>query len=625
MGLTSVIGTAASGLRATQAGMDVVSQNVANAGSVGYTRRTLTSTQQVSGDQTTGVNVVGATRILNSLVQRQLRLETAGASYTAVRSSYASSLDAMFDAPGGTGSLSTLVNAYAGSLQSLANAPDQYTAQAGTLAAASDLAGSLNSLTKQVQSLRQNTEDALAQDVDKANTLLKQIAQVNAQVTSPSADTGTAAFQDQRDALIDQLSELVDVNVTQQANGSVTIATTGGFTLFDGSSSAQLSFDRRSPIGAQSAYGTDPAKRSVGTITATDSLGHKSDLIASGVIRSGEIKGLVELRDETLVQSQRQLDEFAAGLASSLSDKTVAGTPVPATAASGTGFSFDLSKLSPGNSLTVATTAGGVAKTVTFVRADSAASATAATSADGSTVGLDMSAGMTAVVAKVQATLGSSSQFNVSSPGGSTLSILDNGPTGTTATTSVTAMSALTSVTDPLNGSGQLALFVDGDAGQPYSGSLEHGSQLTGFAGRIQVSKTVAASPTSLVNFTTPMKQDETPTRPIFLLDQLTSASRTFTGASGIGGSNAPYTGTLADFSSQIVVTQAANANSATQLNEGQQTVLNAVKSRYSQDAGVNIDTEMTQLIQLQTAYGANARILTAAKDMMDMLLRVGQ
>ncbi len=624
MGLSSIIGTAASGLRATQAGMDVVSQNVANAGSVGYTRRTLTSTQQVSGDQTTGVNVAGATRILNSLVQRQLRLETAGASYTAVKSSYASSLDAMFDAPGGTGSLPTLVQAYAGSLGTLANAPDQYTAQAGAVAAASDLAGSLNSLTKQVQSLRQNTEDALALDVDRANTLLKQIAQVNAQVTSPSADTGTAAFQDQRDALIDQLSELVDVNVTQKTNGSVTISTTGGFTLFDGASSAQLSFDRRSPIGAQSAYSMDPAKRSVGTITATDSLGRTSDLVASGVIRSGEIKGLVELRDETLVQSQRQLDEFAAGLASSLSDKTVGGTAVPATAIAGAGFSFDLSKLSPGNSLTVSTKVGTTAKTVTFVRADSAAAAAAASSADGLTVGLDMSAGMTAVVAQVQAALGSSSQFTVTSSGGSTLAALDNGPTGTTATTSVTAMSALTSVTDPLNGSGQLGLFVDGDAGQPYSGSLEHGSQLTGFAGRIAVGASVAGNPAALVNYQASMTAGD-PTRPVFLLDQLTSASRTFTGAAGIGGSNAPFTGTLADFSSQIVVTQAANANSAGQLNQGQQTVLNAVKSRYSQDAGVNIDTEMTQLIQLQTAYGANARILTAAKDMMDMLLRVGQ
>ena len=48
------------------------------------------------------------------------------------------------------------------------------------------------------------------------------------------------------------------------------------------------------------------------------------------------------------------------------------------------------------------------------------------------------------------------------------------------------------------------------------------------------------------------------------------------------------------------------------------------IQSRFVDQAGVNIDTEMTQLIQLQTAYGANARILAAAKEMMDMLLRVG-
>ena len=80
MSVSSVIDTASAGLRATQAGLDVVSQNVANSSTVGYTRRTLTTTQTVSGNQTTGVNVVGVQRTLDTMVQKQLRLETAGAS-----------------------------------------------------------------------------------------------------------------------------------------------------------------------------------------------------------------------------------------------------------------------------------------------------------------------------------------------------------------------------------------------------------------------------------------------------------------------------------------------------------------------------------------------------------------
>ena len=50
---------------------------------------------------------------------------------------------------------------------------------------------------------------------------------------------------------------------------------------------------------------------------------------------------------------------------------------------------------------------------------------------------------------------------------------------------------------------------------------------------------------------------------------------------------------------------------------------LAAVESRYREDTGVNIDQEMAQLVQLQTAYGANARVMTAVRDMMDMLMRM--
>ena len=82
--------------------------------------------------------------------------------------------------------------------------------------------------------------------------------------------------------------------------------------------------------------------------------------------------------------------------------------------------------------------------------------------------------------------------------------------------------------------------------------------------------------------------------------------------------------GTVGDFATQLIATQASDAGSATALNQGQQVVLNSVTARMSAMSGVNVDTEMTQLIQLQTAYGANARVMSAAKEMLDTLMRVG-
>jgi flagellar hook-associated protein 1 FlgK len=113
-------------------------------------------------------------------------------------------------------------------------------------------------------------------------------------------------------------------------------------------------------------------------------------------------------------------------------------------------------------------------------------------------------------------------------------------------------------------------------------------------------------------------------TRPALLLSTLVTGRQGFSAAAGIG-SNLGFTGTVADFAQQAISMQAANSIAANNLDEGQRTVLNGVLGRYSEQAGVNIDTELTQLIQLQTAYSANARVMTAAKDLMDMLLRTVQ
>jgi flagellar hook-associated protein 1 FlgK len=58
-------------------------------------------------------------------------------------------------------------------------------------------------------------------------------------------------------------------------------------------------------------------------------------------------------------------------------------------------------------------------------------------------------------------------------------------------------------------------------------------------------------------------------------------------------------------------------------IDEGQQIALTSIESRFAESAGVNIDQEMTQLVALQTAYGANARVMTAVRDMLDMLMRI--
>ena len=86
------------------------------------------------------------------------------------------------------------------------------------------------------------------------------------------------------------------------------------------------------------------------------------------------------------------------------------------------------------------------------------------------------------------------------------------------------------------------------------------------------------------------------PTRPNFILNQMTDASLTYSPSTGVGSAAAPYSGTLTDYMSQIVSQQSQAATAATNLQQGQDTVVSALQQRFNDQSGVNINTEMSNL-----------------------------
>ena len=200
-----------------------------------------------------------------------------------------------------------------------------------------------------------------------------------------------------------------------------------------------------------------------------------------------------------------------------------------------------------------------------------------------------------------------------------TLQVLNAGAT----TNVVDALSATSTVTSLTSGGAQLPLFTDD--GQPITGVLTAtGSQTTGLAGSIAVNPALVATPAGLVAYAANSPAGD-PTRPNFILNQMTNAALTFSPTTGIGSAQAPYSGTLADYMSQIVSQQSQAANAATSLQQGQDTVLSALQQRFNTQSGVNIDTEMSNLIALQNAYGANARVMSTIEQLMSTLLQVVQ
>jgi flagellar hook-associated protein 1 FlgK len=625
MGLSQALSTAMSGLRATQASLALVGSNVANAETPGYVRKTVVQIAGTTGDYGSSVLLNGVNRELDQYLQTQLRTETSGASYADVRSTFLSNLQNVYGNPDETGTIEDAFNKLLTAFQALSTSPDSQSARIGAVSAAQTMAQQLNATTQGIQALRANAETGINDSITTANNAMAQIAFINNQLQSNGAtDASTAALLDQRDQYINQLSELMDIRTVTNSLNQVTVFTNSGVQLV-GTEASRLSFNPQGTMTPNTLYNTDPTKNNVGTITISFPHGGSYDLVSTNSIRSGKIAAYLELRDKTLVQAQAQIDQFAASMASALSDKTTDGTAAPASVAPQAGYDLDLSGLQSGNviHITYKDNTTNTTHNLSIVRVDDPSvlplSNTATLDPGDEVLGIDFSAGIGSVVTQLNAALGPTASLQFSNPSGSTLRVLDDGAPNRT---DVTAASVTTTISSLTSGSVQLPLFTDN--GGLFSGAITaNGLQQTGLAGRISVNLGLLGDPSRMiVSSTSPLTASGDSSRSDFILSQLSSGTYRYSPQTGIGTTGAPFSGTLINFAKQFISQQGEAASSAKQLADGQDVVLNTLQKKVSATSGVNIDDEMAHLLALQNAYSANARVMSSIKQMYDTLIQ---
>ena len=619
MGLGQALTSAVSGLRVTQSGLSLIAGNIANAETPGYVKKTATQVASASGELTIGVRLSSINRELDQYLQRQLRMETSGGSYASTRAAFFQRLQGIFGQPGAENALETVFNDFVSAAQALSTSPDSSSARYSLLNAGRTLAQHLNGMTADIQSLRSDAELGLSDAVNQANEAMRQIAAINRQLGLTNVQDATAAtLQDQRDLYIDRLSQLMDIKVVATDHNKVNIFTRSGAQLV-GDQASTMTFDAKGSLSANTLWNADPAKRGTGTITLNAG-GGSVDLIAGNAFGSGAIAALLEMRDHVLVDAQAQVDQIASAMSRALSDRTTAGTAV--TAGAQTGFDVDIGALLAGNTINLTYTDNtNTQRQITIMRVDDPSalplSAGATPNPNDKVVGVDFSGGMASILAQINGALGSTG-LQFSNTSGTTLRVLDDGAGGQVNVDALSATSTMTSLT---SGGAALPFFLDGT--KPYSGAVTGiGPQSLGLAGRLVINPALLADPSRLVVYqTSPLTPAADATRPNFLLDRLTNAILDFAPQAGVGTVSAPFSGSLQSYMRQMLSQQGEAAATADSLNQGQQVVVNSLQQRYADQSSVNIDEEMANLLKLQTAYGANARVLSVVRDMIEQLL----
>lgn len=304
---TSALGAALSGLRVTQQGLDLISNNVSNAATEGYTRKTLPTSSVLADDIGVGVRFGEIQRFVDEGILRDYRKQLSTQSYLKKSESYLASIQAFHGSAEQENNIASKIGELNNSLVELASTPESGILQASVVTEAQDVANNINRFSDFLLEQRNLVQREIALTVDDINQQLETIADLNKTIKA-AHNTGqtTAALQDQRDSAIKILSEKMEITYFESSDGAVVVQTKQGQVLAD-EHARPITFNEER-IGHQSAY---PENLS-GVILDAGAIG-EVDLASVGA--GGELGALLELRDDTLLTYQAQLDELAHKMA----------------------------------------------------------------------------------------------------------------------------------------------------------------------------------------------------------------------------------------------------------------------------------------------------------------------
>lgn len=304
-GLSTVLLSGLSGLRAAQTTLGVTSQNIANANTPGYVRGETVLAPLTGLGDSAGVQVAEIRRAADRFLAAASYMARGTQGAASIRAELLDRAQAALGDPASDTSLFATLDSVWTSLTQLSADPSSQLRRSDVVSALEVMFDEIERAGASVQALAGEADTRIADAVGEVQSLIDRIAELNQEIRL-SARTGADATgaENAQSALIDELSVLLDIRVTPTAEGGVQVRTTGG-ALLVGVDAARLEYTPSS--GDFSPYGV---------IRVNEHLGAQVNL--EPLLQSGEIKGLLDLRDHDLPQLAESLAGFSAAIADTL-------------------------------------------------------------------------------------------------------------------------------------------------------------------------------------------------------------------------------------------------------------------------------------------------------------------
>lgn len=316
MSVAGALNNALSGLRAAGRASEIVSSNIANALNPEYGPRQLELTAATTASSG-GVRVVGVSRNVDAFLLSDRRLASAERGFDTNTAAFLSRIEAVMGTPNEPGSLTARLATFEESLITAASRPEAPERLTYAVNAAKDLASGLNRASDGIQTARRDAEYAIDDQVNRLNNAFENVKALNRQIVAREA-TGqdSSAMRDHRQAIIDEISEMVPIRVDERAGGTVALYSTGGAVLLDGNP-VEIEFTRNNAV---TPYNTI----SNGSLSGLSINGVAIDTSSeASVLRGGTLIAQFAIRDELAVEAQSQLDAVARDLVERFADPAV--------------------------------------------------------------------------------------------------------------------------------------------------------------------------------------------------------------------------------------------------------------------------------------------------------------
>ncbi|MFC4347028.1 flagellar hook-associated protein FlgK [Kordiimonas lipolytica] len=307
MSINGIINTSLSGLFTNQAAIQATSNNIANVNTEGYSRVRVETEANTLQGQSAGVMISDIKRVVDQFLETALRTSTSNLSEVTVQREFHDRLQGILGDPASDSSLAARMDQIYQAMADLALNPADVLRRQQMLSEIGSFADQVNLYHNQIQSLRGEASTQMAETVTAINTTLQRIDSLNPLlVRAYSLGEESGGLEGQLALALGDLAEMIDVKIERTAAGGVKIATSDGYPLLD-TSLFQLEYDAPGIVEAGTTFPTIDVYRVNDNL---EQISSTADLTPH--IRSGKLKGLMEMRDNQLVDLSVTLGELSA-------------------------------------------------------------------------------------------------------------------------------------------------------------------------------------------------------------------------------------------------------------------------------------------------------------------------